>query len=456
MEATNRVMALTFKGGIRSIGFKNTALCRIEQLTPPANVFIMINDGKVSRGHKARRMPVVGIGERVFRGQVIADTLPDEEGCPLHASVSGTVADIYEDADSRTSVVIENDMKYENAPTLSSIGKKLTECSTDEIIDVVRRAGIVGLGGRGYPTYKKIKEAVGRVEFCIINCAESEPFLTSDYRTLIEKPASVLNGLKILLKALGLRSGIVAVGEDKHNAAEKLSELVGDSGMIKIRELCSKYPQGAEELIVYSLIGRALGADETPLDAGCVVFNAQTSEAIFNAFATGMPLTSRVITVDGDCVARPANLLVPIGAKISDVLAHCGGFIKTPAVIISGGPLSGRTTAENDVITPECRAVIVLSDDVAFTGRGAGNEFGVCIRCGRCVSVCPMRLAPNYIATHSRMENYAATVPYGLFRCIECGCCAYVCPGRVPIVGLVRRAKEALSAGVGEEQEEGH
>lgn len=456
MEATNRVMALTFKGGIRSIGFKNTAMCRIERLTPPANVFIMVNDGVATRKYNAHRVPVAKIGERVFRGQVIADTSGDEEGCPLHASVSGTISDIYEDGDGRTFIVIENDMKYENAPTLSPIGKKLTECSTEEIIDVIRRAGIVGLGGRGYPTYKKIKEAVGRVEFCIINCAESEPFLTSDHRLLIEKPASVLNGLKILLKALGLRSGIVAVGEDKHNAAEKLRELVGDSGMIKVREFCSKYPQGAEELIVYSLTGRELRADETPLDAGGVVFNTQTSEAIFNAFATGMPLTSRVITVDGDCIAHPSNLLVPIGAKISDILAHCGGFIKTPAVIISGGPLSGRAVTEDDVITPETRAIIVLSDDVAFTGRDAGNDLGVCIRCGRCVSACPMRLAPNYIAAYSRMEKYTATVPYGLKRCIECGCCAYVCPGCVPIVGLVRRAKEALSVDAGEKQEEVH
>lgn len=434
-------MAYTFRGGIHVEEYKNTRRCRIEAL--PAPDFVSI---PLAQHIGAPAAAIVKKGDAVTVGQKIGE-VTGALGCPVHSSISGTVTDIVKKISQNgvpvEHVVIQNDYKEILCPDIHPISKKLTDVTADEVISIVREAGISGMGGAAFPTYAKIQSALGKVDKIIVNCAECEPFITANHRLLLEQPASVINGVKILLKALGVRTAYLAVEDNKMDAIEKLEELTEGSKMISVKVMKTKYPQGDERQLVYAITGTEIPAGKLPADVGCVIFNAETCAAIYRAFAFGTPLISRIVTVDGDCVKRPRNILAPIGTPVSDLVNFCGGLVRPPKKIINGGPMMGAAQWDTEMpVTKSTSAVLLFSEHLGKKNVPAQ----ACIRCGKCIRNCPMHLMPMYIAQFAKIHDLKRAEEYGAMSCVECGSCSYNCPGGVEIVQHIRVAKAAIKA----------
>ena len=430
----------TFKGGVHIDENKNTRRSQIELLTSPKVVTIPL-----SQHIGVPCFPVVKKGDHVNMGQIIGDVDKDSLGCPVHSSVSGTVIDIEEITTPTrtdiTNIIIENDMLDTVDPSVVPNKKKLFDLESEEIIEIIRAAGISGMGGATFPSYAKIQSAVGKADKMIVNCAECEPYITANHRLLLENPAAVINGIKILMKALGLRKAIIAVEDNKLDAINKLEALLINTKMISVCVVKTKYPQGDERQLICAISGKELPAGKLPSDLGFVIFNAETCSAVFRALANGMPLIRKIVTVDGDCIKKPKNLLVPIGTPYIDLINFCGGLKHPPKAIINGGPMMGFAQWDiNAPVTKGTSAVLVFSK-IPHSSRPFS-----CIHCGRCVGGCPMRLMPNYIAQFTQAGDIDGAEEYGAGSCVECGSCSYLCPGHVPIVQYVRVAKAAIRA----------
>lgn len=431
---------LTFRGGIHVEENKNTQKSQIQRMPAPERLSI-----PTLQHIGAPCIPKVKVGDIVDYGQCIGDVTAGL-GCPIHSGVSGQVTAIEEKINlfgtKIKHIIIKNDFEERKSQEVVPFTKRLVDASLEEIIDVVRRAGISGMGGATFPTYAKISSAVGKVNNLIINCAECEPYITANHRLLLEHPEKVINGTKILLKALNLRQGFIAVEDNKLDAINKLEDLLADSELIKIKIMKTKYPQGDERQLIYAITGSELPAGKLPSDLGCVVFNAETCSAIFTAFVSGMPLVERIITVDGDCIKTPKNVTVTIGTSYRDLINFCGGLKKRPYKIIAGGPMMGAAVWDIDSpVTKGTSALLVFSSHF----NNIYSDTSACIRCGRCVEGCPMSLMPAYLASFSKTGNYDKCEEFDVMSCVECGSCAYNCPGRVPIVQNIRTAKAALN-----------
>ena len=438
----------TFKGGTHVTEYKNTRTCQIEKLPLPDRVEIPL-----AQHIGVQCKPLVKVGDHVYKGQLIGDA---ETGltCLVHASISGTVSEIKTRRNAQAmpveTIVITGDGKDELDPSIKPFDKKLSQTSPEEIVEVVRLAGISGMGGAMFPTHAKIKSSIGKVDKLIINCAECEPFITANHRLMLERPADIINGAKILMRALGLDRADLCVEDNKIDAINKLSEKIGESPFVRVRVMKTKYPQGDERQLVYALTGREIPAGKLPSDVGCVVFNAETCAVIFRAFAFGMPLIERCITVDGDCIKNPKNLLVPLGTPYRTLVEYCGGIVKEPYKIINGGPMMGAARWEFDSpATKGTSAVLVFSKQ--FAGL---PDNSACIRCGRCVKNCPMHLMPIYLAQYAMARRYDDAARIGVMSCVECGTCSYNCPGNVQIVQYIRVAKSAIKAKINQVREE--
>lgn len=435
-------MAYTFRGGTHVKEYKYTAKSPIERMPQPKVVSIPLSQHIGQACH-----PLVKAGDTVLKGQIIGDVDEGALGCPVHSSVSGTVKSIEEfsthSGPKNTRVIIENDGNDTLSPDIVPFDKAIKDATPDEIIEVVRRAGISGMGGATFPTHAKIKSALGKVDYLIVNCAECEPFITANHRLLLENAKAVVGGAKILLKAFSLSLGHIAVEDNKFDAIKELDECVAGSKLLKVCVLKTKYPQGDERQLIYAVTGREVPAGKLPADVGCVVFNAETCAAIYNAFATGMPLIERIVTVSGDCVNNPKNILAPIGTSYKDIIDFCGGLKNTPRMIINGGPMMG--VAQWDIDTPITKgtsAVLVFSEKMHLKYK----QPEACIRCGRCVGVCPMHLMPNFIAAYYKKGDLESSEKYGALACVECGSCSYICPALVPIVQYIKAAKGEINA----------
>ena len=434
-------MAFTFKGGAHVREYKNTAAVAIKEMPAPQIVTVPL-----SQHIGAPCIPTVAVGDHVDMGAVIGD-VERGLGCPVHASVSGTVKEIktVTTAQGATipAIVIENDGAYTRSPDIKPFPKPLSEASADEIVALVRRAGISGMGGATFPTHAKLSSALGRVDTLIINCAECEPFITANHRVMLESPEKILGGADILRHALGLETAYVAIEDNKPDAIKLLSSLASDR--VRVVSLKTKYPQGDERQLIYALTKREIPAGKLPADVGCVIFNAETTAAVWSAFYEGMPLCRRVVTVDGDCVAAPANVLVHIGTSHRELLQFCGGLTKKPERLIGGGPMMGFAQWDIDApLTKGSSAVLALSSE--FCKRGKPAEPSACIRCGKCVAHCPMHLSPNMLVALSMNRRYEDAAKYHVMSCVECGTCVYGCPGNMPIVQYIRVAKAAIRA----------
>lgn len=431
---------LSFRGGFHVDEFKNTRKSQIQRMPAPEQLSI-----PTVQHIGSPCIPKVKAGDLVDYGQCIGD-VDAGLGCPIHTGVSGKVISIDDKINTFGAkikhIVIKNDFENRISQEIAPFTKPLGDTTLEEIVDIVHKAGIAGMGGATFPTYAKINSAVGKVNTLIINGAECEPYITANHRLLLEHPEKVINGTKILLKALGLRQGFIAVEDNKLDAINKLEELLAGSELIKIKIMKTKYPQGDERQLIYAILGIELPTGKLPADIGCVVFNAETCATIFNAFIDGTPLIERIVTVDGDCIKTPKNVMVTIGTSYRELIDFCGGLKKRPYKIITGGPMMGNAIWDIDApITKGTSALLAFSsayDDLY-------SDASACIRCGRCVEGCPMHLMPAYLASFAQKKEFDMCAEFDVLNCVECGLCAYNCPGRVPIVQNIRTAKAALN-----------
>ena len=435
-------MALTFKGGTHVREYKNTRGVAIEAMPAPPTVSIAM-----SQHIGLHCKPVVAVGDHVYYGQVIG-RVEGGLGCPVHASVSGTVQKIENRYNAMgvpvAHVVIENDEQYTPDPAIKPWPKPLEETTPDEIVGLLQEAGIAGMGGATFPTHAKLRSAIGRVDTMIINCAECEPFITANHRVMLERPDEIIGGARVLLHALGLKEAIIGVENNKMDAVEVLRQHATGND-IRVEVLKTKYPQGDERQLIFAVTGRELPPGKLPADLGCIIFNAETTAAVWHAFYRGMPLVRRVVTVDGDCVAHPKNLLVNLGTSYRDLINYCGGLVKDPAKIVNGGPMMGFAQWDMDgPVTKGTSAILVLSQK--FCDYGKSGQPATCLRCGRCVKNCPMHLMPNMLVQLSMHRRYSDAAAYNVMSCVECGTCSYNCPGQMPIVQYIRVAKGAIRA----------
>ncbi len=431
----------TFRGGTHLNEHKDTAILQTVRLPEPDTVSIPL-----SQHIGAHAKPIVQKGDLVKVGQVIG-VVENGLGCPVHASVSGVVKEIITRQNAQgtpvQNIVIENDKLHTFFEELRPWGKPLQQTTPQEIVDLVRNAGISGLGGATFPTYAKIQGAIGKVNTVIINCAECEPYITANHRLLLERGESVIQGLEILLHALGATDGILAVEDNKPDAIAYLKTATEDKTDIRVCTMKTKYPQGDERQLIYALFRKEVPAGKLPADVGCLIVNAETSSAISRAFYRGLPLVSRIVTVAGDCVRSPKNVRVPLGASYREVIDFCGGCIKEPNKLVSGGPMMGFAQWDLDApVTKGTSALLVFSEE----HDRLLHSTTACIHCGCCVEHCPMHLMPNYLTQYAQLRRYDDAAKLDIMSCVECGTCSYNCPAGVPIVQYIRVAKGALRA----------
>lgn len=435
----------SFRGGIHITEHKNTRDSAIEKMPAPKIVKISL-----AQHSGAPMKPTVAPGDYVYRGQIIGNS-DASISCPVHSSVSGkvTAIELINDAGRATpvsAVVIENDGLDTLDPSIlkyQAEHKPVNELTADEVVNIVRAAGIVGLGGAVFPTYAKLKGSIGKTKTMLVNCAECEPYITADHRLMLEHPDEIMSGVDILIRTVGAKKAIIAIEDNKSDAARLLAEIAKERDDIEVRLLKTKYPQGDKSQIIYSLTKTEPTHGVRLSDIGYMIINAGTTAAVWRALNEGMPLIDRIVTVDGDCIANPKNVLAPIGTPIIDLIEFCGGLKKVPKKVINGGPMMGAAQWNmKGVVTKGTSALLAFSEE-------AENNTGLptaCINCGRCVHNCPMHLMPNYLAKLAKAKKYAACEDYNISDCIECGTCSYNCPGHVEIVQYIRVAKGALSA----------
>ncbi len=429
---------LTFNGGIHPYDGKDLSKDKpIKAVLPKGDLVYPL-----SQHIGAPAKPIVEKGDHVLTGQKIAEA-GGFVSAPIYATVSGTVKAIEPrrvvTGDSVMSIIVENDGLYEEVKY--SERKPLEEMTREEIIECVKEAGIVGMGGAGFPTFIKLSpKEPEKIDYVIANCAECEPYLTSDYRRMLEEPEKLVGGLKVSLKLFENARGILAVEDNKPDCIEKLKELVKDEPRISVKELKTKYPQGAERQIIYATTGRAINSSMLPADAGCVVNNVDTVVAIYHAVIEGKPLMNRIVTVTGDAIANPQNFIVRIGTNYHELVEEAGGFKQEPVKIVSGGPMMGFALFGLDVPTTKtASALLCLTEDEV-----SRMEPSACINCGRCVEVCPGRVVPKLLAVAAANGDEETFLAHDGMECCECGCCSFVCPAKRQLTQSIKSMRKTI------------
>ena len=430
---------LTFKGGIHPKDGKAMSKAKaIKTLTPKGEIVIPL-----SQHIGAPATPCVEVGDRVLVGQKIGEAA-GFISANVHSSVAGTVKKIeprmIASGAMVNCIVIENDDSYEEY--IWEL-KDYKDMSKDDIRAAIKEAGIVGMGGAGFPTHVKLTpKDDDSIEYVIVNGAECEPYLTSDYRRMIEEPQVLIDGLKIVLSLFKNAKGIIAIEDNKLDAITELKKLTKNEDNIQIKGVYTKYPQGGERALIYAVTGREVNSSMLPADVGCVVNNVDTMFAIHNAVINHKSLYTRVVTVTGDAVTTPGNYLVPIGTSFNEVIEAAEGFKRTPEKIIAGGPMMGVSVFTTDIpITKGSSAILAFRKD-----QVAASKPSPCINCGKCLEVCPGRVMPSRLATmaeHGDVDGFIDN--YGM-ECCECGCCSYICPAKRNITQSIKSMRKDILA----------
>lgn len=433
---------LTFKGGVNvphNKGF--TEDLPIEPAEEPAIVTIPLHQHT-----GAPCDPVVKVGDEVKVGQKIGQS-GAFVSAPVHSSVSGIVKKITPMAIPTgltvNCVVIESDGKNTMDESVRPKGD-LEDLSSEEVIQIIKEAGITGMGGAGFPAHVKFSPpAEKKIDTILINGAECEPYLTADHRLMVEEPEKIVFGLKAIMKAVGVERGIIGIEKNKPNAIKALREASKDERNISVVSLKVKYPQGDEKRLIDATLKRQVPSGGLPMDVGAVVSNISTARAISEAINEGKPLYERVVTVTGKGIKNPKNLVVKIGTPFKDVIGQCGGFNEgSPGKIIMGGPMMGLSQYSIDVpVIKGSGGILVLTEEEAKP-----DPVQPCIKCGKCVEVCPVNLQPLYLSSYSLKGNFDKTEDLHALDCVECGSCSFICPAKRPLVESIRVAKREIMA----------
>ena len=422
---------LTFRGGLHPYDGKELSKDRPIQDYLPQGELVFPLSQHIGAPAKA----LVKKNDRVLVGQKIAEA-GGFVSAHIFSSVSGTVKKIEPrmtvSGNKVECIIVENDGEYEETSFAP-----LQDLSPRSIIAAVKEAGIVGMGGAGFPTHVKLSpKEPEKIDTIIINAAECEPYITADYRVMMETPDQLISGLRLILSIFPQAKGVIGIEDNKPEAIAKLTELCSQEDRIEVASLKTKYPQGAERSLIYAVTGRAINSSMLPADAGCIVDNVATAVAIHEAVVLGKPLYERVVTVTGDAISNPGNFRVKSGTNAAELVQAAGGFKEQPEKVISGGPMMGMALSTLDVpCTKTFSSLLCFSKD-----QVKASQPGPCIRCGRCVDVCPAGLMPTRLSEIADHGDFALFDHLGGCECVECGCCSYICPAK-------RRLTQSMKTG---------
>ena len=431
----------TFRGGVHPYEGKDLSKdLPIKNVMPKGDMVL-----PMSKHIGAPATPIVQKGDKVLVGQKIGEA-SGFISANICSSVSGTVKAVEPrmllNGSNATCVVIENDGEYS---TIEGLGedRDYTRLSNEEICNIVKEAGVVGMGGAGFPTNVKLSpKEPDKIDYILVNGAECEPYLTSDYRQMLECPEEIVGGLKVMLKLFDKAKGVICIEDNKPDAIAKMEEAVRGESRIEVKALKTKYPQGGERTLIYAATGRKIYSAKLPADAGCIVDNISTVIAIYRAVCKQTPLITRVMTLTGEAFKTPVNVNVRIGACHADLVEEGGGFKEEPLKIVSGGPMMGFAMFDLNVpITKTSSSLLAMTKDEV-----AENEPSPCIRCGMCINACPGNLVPQKMAQAAMNNDYDTFVALNGMECYECGSCTFVCPAKRPLTQTFKQARQYVAA----------
>lgn len=430
---------LTFKGGIHP--YDGKALTK----DSPAETYLPRGEMvyPLSQHIGAPASPVVQKGDYVKRGQKIGEA-GGFVSAPVHASVSGIVKGMEPRLGATgtmaNSIIIENDGKYEETEYVPA---RLEELTKEEILKRIQDGGVVGMGGAGFPTHVKLSPKMPeKIEYVLVNGAECEPYLTSNYRKMLDEPEEIVEGLRIMLALFENAKGYICIEDNKPDCIEKMKELVKDIPRMEVKELLTKYPQGGERTLIYATTGREINSSMLPADVGCVVDNVDTVAAIYRAVILGEPVIDKVITVTGDGIKTPKNFKVCTGTDLAEVVEAAGGLKESVSKVIAGGPMMGFAMYDLHVpCTKTTSACLCLKEDPVSKAKQTA-----CINCGRCVNVCPGGVIPARLATFAEHGDMESFQKFDGMECCECGCCSYICPAKRPLTQSIKSMRKMVLA----------